>query len=553
MRTFLKKHALVIACILFVVAMYGPYIAHGGLIIDDWAVASSAQDHPGIIPAYQSLFEQFSNRPLAPLIFSLASNAFGESARLYIILNLALWLAALIIVARLMARHIHPVAATLFFLFAAVPVFSSTVIFSPAVLLMGSASVLLWAISLQTLIHYIETKRKSYYVCTYALLLAAIFSYEATLPLLAISALIPLALDKKSIKHYFLEYLLPILIVVALVLLYQKFLIPHFGYDISRLRFRGLVIIPAVLSKFFFILITDIPALLGSAVARIGSIGGTTIAALALTLGYLTFWYRPNQKHLRTISGPLKTTTLAILSTILLYFLAGTVPTIHGYDNRGLIGCGVALAILLALIGYYGYQHYRPLFYGIFALLLLTSFSFSIERDNYIKSAALQSAIIHDAASLIESAKVPESQTILVNVPTYLPENYSNETIFSDEQDAKIAIPTQNGERAGIRMTKRRIDFGRVKLEKSQIISDDFNGESRNTWYYSTDTMLHSSLVKVTSEKQLALILAEIAAAPAPNLPYNGWQRVVEWSIKKFNLQSLQSYYQTYRSRWGYN
>jgi hypothetical protein len=557
--SFLARHRLTIASILLIATLYLPFLAHGGLIIDDWAVFGSGQVNPGLVPAYKGLFEQFSNRPLAPLIFSVASNLFQDHSWMYVALDVLLWLCAVGLTAHLIAKHLDRMLGYFFFLFAAIPAFTSTVIFSPAVLLMGSASVLLWAFSLYCLTAYLKTSRRWWQLGAYLLVLASILTYEATLPLLVVTVLWPWIMHGGSMREligvkYSIRYLLPVAGIIILVLLYQKAIIPLFVGDISRLRFRGLTIIPAVLSKFLLLLAVDIPALLGGALQRLGSAGIITVggiaAAVALLAGSSKSRQLPPNGHQKRLAWAFG---LATASTVILYFLAGTVPTVHGYDNRGLIGCGIALAGLLACLAHYSYHRAPKLFILMILVLGLMSLSFAIQRNNYIRSSRLQTLIVEDIKKLVDGAAVPRTDTILVHVPSYLNLNYNNETIFSDEQDAKIGIGIEDEERVGIRLTRRRIEFGRARIENDILISDDVSVPVASAWYYDGDEQLRSSLVKIRDSQHLQTLLNTIALEPPPTLPFDAWGKAVGWYVEHINVPDLRAQYQQYRARWGYN
>jgi hypothetical protein len=555
----LARHQWAVACVLLVAVLYGPFLLQGGPVVDDWSILNAAQDHPGLVPAYTALFDQFSNRPGAPLVFSIASNLFSDRVWMYILLDVLLWLSAIALLSRIIARQFDVRLGWLFFVFASIPALSSTVIFSPAVLLMGSASVLLWSLSLYCLTRHLKDTNRWMYACAYLLLLLSVLTYEASLPLFVITVCWPYVLNKDSqflrSRGYLLRYVLPVAIVLLLVLLYQKAIIPQFVGDISRLRFRGLVIVPAVLSKFLLMITVDAPLLLLTALKRLSNINIGTIGGIFAAVLLLARAARPVPVHLRD-SGLKRLAWilgLSAASTIGLYILAGTVPTIYGYDNRGLIGFGISVAGLLALGTFHGFRRRPALFYGMLGLLALMSLSFSIQRDNYIRSSKLQSRIFEDLTRQVTLAKIPAGDTVLVDVPTYLAENYSNEAIFSDELDAKVSYASGAQEKAGVRLTKRRLEFGRARIEGDMIVSDDTSVPIAQTWYYHTDHALTSSVAQIRGAEHLREILDSIRAQPAPPLPVDAWKEVVGWYVEHINVPDLRAQYQQYRARWGYN
>ncbi|MEK7212437.1 MAG: hypothetical protein AAB686_02060 [Patescibacteria group bacterium] len=596
------KYGLVVVWLLFVLGMYAPFIWNGGPVVDDWSIINAAQQHTGFKSVYASLFPQFSNRPLAPALFAVASMSFGKHVMPYIILNSLLWLSAVIAVAYVLKRFLGDIAASVFFAIAAIPSFSSTVVFSSAVMLMGSASVFFWALSLILLLGYLKKEQLVYSVLSALCLLISVLLYEASLPLFIINALVPLikhgevaarraraspevfdleaqtrkAMARRARKSeyisYFLRYIVPILLVVLIVFIYQKLIIPGFFEDISRLRFRGWAIIPAAISKFLFVMLMDIPILLWRALLRLAWLSPLSLGSMAVMAVYLLARMPACQRRSVAMAGRrrghsqsgnrsesgssqlLKIIGMALAGVAVFYALAGTLPTIHGYDNRGLIGFQILAAGLVGCLSLYVRANTKILGYGIVIFVLLHAASFGIQRDNYIDAYKVQMNIYKDVAEKVSSAHLPADNFVLVNVPTYLTDNYNNEPVFSDELDAKVAI-ADGPSAPGIRLTKRRIDFNRAVIQDADVISDDFRGKIANAWYYlSRQDSTDSSLIKIKDAEHTRRIFDEIIGGNQPlALPFDGWFKAVEWYVRYINIPDITPYYMRYRARWAYN
>lgn len=128
--------------------VYAPYVIWGGIIIDDWAVVYHLADSPhppSIWESYLSWFPLFSNRPLAPIALALTSHLFAGCPRGFILTNLCFWFGAILLLIAAVRPYHGPVFGYLLLLLAAFPAISSTVIFSPAMQMLGTISIFLWA------------------------------------------------------------------------------------------------------------------------------------------------------------------------------------------------------------------------------------------------------------------------------------------------------------------------------------------------------------------------------------------------------------------------
>ena len=225
--------------------VYAPYVIWGGIIIDDWAVVYHLADSPhppSIWESYLSWFPLFSNRPLAPIALALTSHLFAGCPRGFILTNLCFWFGAILLLIAAVRPYHGPVFGYLLLLLAAFPAISSTVIFSPAMQMLGTISIFLWALSFWLLLREVACDR---YSCVpYLLLLAALLTYEIILPLLSLTVLYPLALrpsnstDRPSRRFStcLAKYVLPVVLILLALLILQKWIMPRFMVVDSRLR-----------------------------------------------------------------------------------------------------------------------------------------------------------------------------------------------------------------------------------------------------------------------------------------------------------------------------
>lgn len=540
--------------------LYVPYLLYGGFIVDDQAIAGVSANNAGFVMTYKTLFPQFANRPFAPLLFSITSNVFGDTIRPYLAINAIVWLSAIALIAWVIRRAVHLPAAMLFFIFGSLPIFSSTILFSPAVMIMGSFSVLFWAVSLYAVLIYTQKRRPFLLITSSFFALLSLLSYEATLPLLVFNLLLPLIIGELETRErfnvlYIKRYVVPVASALILAVLYQKVLAPQLSPDISRLRFRGLAIIPAATSKFIFLLVADIPLLLGRAFVRIREIPlGAWVSILALGSAIGSLWHNSRILNEYAKKRTIRATAIAgfaAAATLGLYILAGTLPRISGYDNRGLIGFGIALAVLLACI--FPYLWRRHWLAGALCIVvsMVYSMSFVLQRQNYIHSARLQREIRIDLAARAAAAHVPVDDFILVTLPGYLSTNFNNEVVFGDELDTRISIPTSAGDIVGVPLSRRRIISSRTVLENDIIRSDDFSGSVAAAWYYRANEQGIGVLKKITDTEELLEIIRSLQADDQTHLlAPDPWFAVMQSYREYVNIPPIDASLRQYEYRW---
>jgi len=557
LRKFFSLDNVVFTLIIIVIlVVYIPFIFSGGVIYDDWSVLSLGVHSPGIFSSYQAYFPSFSNRPLAPLLLGAASNLFGQNVAAYIILTLVFWISSILAVAVVVKRYFNRAFLAIFAAVAVFPVFSSVVIFSPAMLLIGSGSVFLWAISFIFLDSAIDrSKLKTvFYAVSYFLTICSVLLYEVVFPLFIISALWSLVrleknyfpLTKDDISKYLSKFVLPFVLITALIFIYQKVIVTLFANDISRLRFRGLIIIPAVLAKFLTVITVDIPHLLLSSLFFIGSqISFLDLMTIILIPGLLLALFLGNREPAVVISRQQKIFIVSVITTLVsflfFYMLAATVPTINGYYNRGLISFSLATALAIAFFGYYAYVKKSKWFFVVLIFLFLYLTSFVVQRNNYIDSWRLQNTIINDVLQKADEHNLSKEAVILGNVPEYLESNFNNETVFSDEVgDFGIAIWLRSGGQLGTgnTLTKIKIDNNRVKFSDNEILIDKFRADVKNIWFYQYNLGTKESvLFKVNDINQLKGIMKNISGEDInkTRMPLEVWRQIIVAFKSKIN------------------
>jgi hypothetical protein len=521
----------------FTILLYGPFIAKGGLIYDDWSVARLGQACPNFSYSFTCYWPNYSDRPLAAVYYSTITNILNDWAIGYILLALGFWFGAIYFTYRVLLRRLGLGFAAAFLFVAVIPSISSTVIFSPAMQGIGALAYLAWAGSFYLLDIYLAKKRRSLFIWSLLLMQASLFLYESSLPLFALSAAWPFVVRSKQEKidwaywrHYFTAYLLPIGGVVAFTLAYQKLFIIHFvSRDISKFRlFDSQLDIADIAGRslfntfYVFTLGTINLSVRGlNRVRQFGIFSLTNFLALLATAAG-AFWVVRGTKMFKNVRLNGLLLIPVLLGVAAIHFVALNPPSLVGYINRGLLSASIALALMAAIL-------WRKASRTLFATLLWFAFfvaylaSFLVQRNNYIISNVDRSRI---EKAIVEQLRVYDDKSVFVlaDTPIYTSKNFNNETVFSDEVldwANFLYLKTDNRYIRGISVSPERVKRQEIVVaEDKLVVMKDTKVPVKEVLFYKVRT---KELITVQNGDHLkALIKDAVKKAEGYPVPADG-------------------------------
>lgn len=510
------------AClVIFILATYLPLIIQAGISVDDWGDISHNLECTSFWHCYGTWFPLFSNRPLAPLPITVMTFALGSWYSGYLLINSLIYLSAIGICAKVLRGVINLPSAIIFTLFAAIPVIAMPVITSPINQSTATVSFLLWSLSLWSLWRFLQSGNWKSWLWAYLLLLLAFLTYEVILPLLVLTAFLPWICDSKKFHvlriQYWAQFIAPIIVVLAIVTLWQKGIAPQYMAVDSRLRF-----IPshalAKLHTFFHVFYKQIPTLFVKMPNYIQWSGIFTaiIGVCALIISQLrnrAEGYQTDSINAHDTSKSWRfifIASLCFLASSFIFILSNESAVSGGYEARGLSSAWFAFAILLAAISLGNFsnnRYWHALSICVLAIFLgLCTLSFSVQRDQTIAAWKMQLAIINDVNQLIASKKPQDSSVILGDVPYYLPNNYNNEIIFSQPWDFGAAIALSNNNRyiAGPVIDSSYGRWNQLHLQDGIVYAQNFIGAPlEKLWVYQFDiAQSKGSLIYIQTPEQ---------------------------------------------------
>lgn len=504
---------------LFFTLLYAPYVVRGGLEYDDWNVVRLGKACPGIAQSFKCYWPSYADRPLAGLYYSLTTNIFHTWAPGYMLLNLAMFAATLLVLFHIFKRRFGMNFATAFLFVAAVPVLSSTIIFSPAMQSIGTLTFLLWAVALHFLDKHVETKQDKQLWISFGILFVSLLLYESSLPLFGLSALWLFILkpQKQTLKYwlgYAKKYIAPLVLMLLIIFVYQKlYVFPHYP-GLSKIRindanFSAIDFGLRVLVNEVYIFSIGWLSLAARGLVRLRQASLLTIldfVGLIAVAAALYLRRAQKQKTAKTFNAYYLLVVAIGIAGI--HYLALSPPTIVGYLNRGLVSASFMIAVIAAWSWQKvsGNRLYILIWAGLFAAYMA---SFMVQRSNYIAANNVRNHIKTNVIQKIDAVH-QDNMFILSDVPTYLPNNFNNETIFSDEVlDWANFLYVNDSNRTvdGISISPARLTRHEIVISKGSLQVLGKSVPLSNVWYYRIEA---NELVKVQNEAGMKQIFDEV-------------------------------------------
>ena len=526
-HTKLSTPASQIVCLgLFLLIVYLPLILGAGISVDDWGDIAHNLECTSFWHCYGTWFPLFSNRPLAPLPITLLTFILGTWYGGYLLINTLIYLAAIIVCAKVITAIMNLRSAALFILFCAIPMIAMPVITSPINQSTATVSFLLWALSLLSLWRFLQSGKVQYWFWTYFVLLLAFLTYEVILPLLALTILLPWISDAKKYRvlsiRYAMQFVVPMMTVLAIVTLWQKGIAPQFMAVDSRLKFAPSHAL-AKIYTFLHVFYQQIPTLFAKMPSYIGwgglltAITGLTAFSIAQQTSFTKFAKGADTSRSWRF---FIVATLCLLSSSLIFILSDESAVSGGYEARGLSSTWFAFALVLAAIASLS-TAVQPLWNKsittvLAGFLVMCILCFSIQREQTIAAWKMQLMILADANQQIRTLNPPDGSVVLGDVPYYLPNNYNNEIVFSQPWDfgAALAITNNNRFVAGPVIDASRGRWNQLRLANNRVQAQNFSGATLDQfWVYQFDAKkMQGSLTRIETPSQF-LQLYPIAGA----------------------------------------
>ncbi|WP_347244423.1 hypothetical protein [Thermogutta sp.] len=543
---FSKKRWPTCAAIVFILAVYIPCFLKAGWVCDDWMIIDHWRLHPHWWDTVRSWFPLFSARPLAPIVLSTITSLYCDTPRWYVCSQILLLSVAWGLVWYVWHRLCGEKAAAFFLTAVYLPSIASTLVFSPGMQHLAATAYVLWAASL--LCHERAMRRQGpWLLLSGSLIFLGMLIYEIFLPLLILQCLMPIywtdsSKTDQSAKAMVIECAspihcvvdlhvwksvarttLPILAAVLLGLVVQKFVMPRYFPDMSRLAPGGLSMMLRTFLYWIHAILIQAPILWADGLVRMHEAWDVlALAGALLVIISLVLVKSPTDSARETIhdantasqSGnksdrvsPYAETTpagqgrpqtnpfsaqscrvrmlrivcwISTAMSVLLFVLSGSYAAVYGNDNRKLSSLWVAVALAASTFwaqapAPQSSRRTRWLQVSLCGALLVNATSFLLQRNNYLQSWQAQQMLLTTINQETQRVAVPQGAVLLVAVPPVVPTNHNDECVFTRSWDiaSALRIVTHDHVADAVTLYPWLLVQGRLMVDGPRLVVDN--------------------------------------------------------------------------------
>ena len=440
----MNKRSLVLYCIiaLIILTIYGPFVLKGGFGPSD-DLAHAYNSNSGFASKLSSsiISKSSASRPLYAVFHRINLFLFGDSPRPYIILQISIWLASVALLSRIVKLMLGRISALLFFLFGAMPIFSSAVIFSPY-MVGNTFAIFFWALSLIFIHNFAVRGGRSNFWLSHLFLAMGLLSMEIILPLLLFNAQLPWIVKKHSniqecsnMMQVRYRYFLPVIGMAILFFIFKVFITKMYSGNTGT---YGLSVnTKSILQSmyYFIVLVFEIPSMLFETIPFLLNPRIVFVFALiSIFFIYLIMFkscdwishYSSEEK--RRALCFLNLVILGIICCSMIFFLSGYPAVTFGHYNKMMMPTHFLGAILLS-------WYFRKMLNNkwiISAIFFSTLWcaSMIIQIDKFIDSWEIRKTVLSDCTEKLNNVELGKEPYLIASVPYFIKNNYNNEHVF---------------------------------------------------------------------------------------------------------------------------
>jgi hypothetical protein len=458
-RLLLRAYLWVAALALM---LYVPYVLQGGYVTDDWGHLKNAQDFPQYWRGVRHYFPLMSHRPLAPFVVTAQTALVGDRPWAYILVNLTFWFGFAALLCSALARELGQAFAVILAAFLTVPVLASAAVFWSLAMTAGTLSCLLWAFSLWLLVRALERGR--YSLLPYLPLLACMATYEAVLPLFALTVLLPILRHvrrglplRPALRALTMRYLLPPAVIALLPALSQKLLVPwllpHLGCTAPPVTRIDLSLSGAALGGASWAFALSAGQVLLWAHGAWAALTDWNVALRLLPMAGAAVWALASAARISPLADPQPAAAGrgGVLCVLLVCLAAGSVVFLFsgqlacfsgGCSNRTLMATSIAEAMVLAWLA--AAWRGRVVSVILVTILIASAAGMIVQEDNFVRSWQLQRQVRSAYELAVKEADMAGGATVVSDVPRVVGDECFAAPVFQTPWDwgAMVAMPS---------------------------------------------------------------------------------------------------------------
>ena len=425
--------------ILIISSSYLRFIIYGGFGSgDDLVFVKQSLNNPDFTDWLNGwLFSEMSARPVSSFFLILTHYLFKDNSSLYIFSGIIIWLLSVLTMSIILKNYFDNSSVYIFFLLGSFPFFSTSIFLNPYLFTQYIIPILFWSLSLLCLLNHKNGKNLIYYFSGWFLLILSLLTLSYVLPLLLITAFLPIIdnnnqnemFNKDSLLVLILKYTIPVLIISLLFFFFKVYLVKIY---VPQYNYYGLapINIKSLLQSLYFYLaiLIEVPIMLFQVIPHMinWNVFITTIFIIVFLI-VLKNRSIPESKIISNGKLLIGLVVISLLSSSSIFFISHYPSSTFGFYNRMMLPSFILYSVLISF-SFGKLLHTRWFIFPI-AISILWVSSVIVQLDNSIKSWKIREYIMNDISVSLNSENLQEDPILIANMPYFLKSNYNNEEV----------------------------------------------------------------------------------------------------------------------------
>lgn len=479
MKKILKKNYRNLLILGLIAIVYLPYILLVGYGQgDDFFHVNFIEKNPSIIENIKANLSISPARPVSSIILGFAHSTVGNNIAIYNLISFCLWIVSALILKNCFKVIVNKDFAKIFFIIFSFPylcfsIFIGNTMWSGYILF-----IFFWSIAFYFQIKSHKRNDYFYQILYLFFLIISLFTFELIISLLIINCLVPLIFKINKVK--FLINFTIILFFSLFFLFFKTYFLPNFfnveiyGYTEVNLKnfLQGIYFFYAISFENIILLLNSLKHSLN-----------VTSLFIFVFIFFIFRNFKKKQKLKKHFIFIIF--FLSLLSCFLIFLISGYPAVTYGHYSKTLVPAFLSLSFIISYIILY----FKLNKYIVIILIFLMANSTYIQINNYADATKIKKDLIKKLSTYLEKYNVTNEDTILVNSPLFVKNNYNNEEIMFTTWDIKFRI---------LNITKKNVNFW--------LISDRL---INNSSYYPIANFMNSNYIRNNSVKQSKLFYYE--------------------------------------------
>ena len=448
------KYWLYILIFLTSIFVYGPLIFKGGFgPMDDLPYIEQSLDKSNVLQLTidrmiydvdQTGSGGVAARPVSMLALTIANVLFRNNPTSYIIIQLSLWFLGVVFLSYTLKQTLGQRVAMIFLLLGPFPIFSSTIVFSSYYFAEYGLPVFFWSLSLIFQYKYVINRKLNNYFFGYIFLMLGLLSLSIILPLLLVSALLPIIYENKlndgftksDISKFGFRYVLPVVLVAFAFFAFKIYGTRLYNVDSIPKGLEAGISIKSLLKfgYYFYVILVEVPIMLIELIPHlcnwyvliIGLLLLSYFAIIRHNTGILSF------KSKRTHNKIEKQFIVLVICSLgcgaFIFLISGYPSVTFGTYNRMLIPSFLLFSILVSYLINKSING-RWIYLSVVISFLWIS-SMIIQINNFIDSWEIRDKVYQDWTEKLNNSNLGPHPYVLACVPFFTKNNYNNEEVY---------------------------------------------------------------------------------------------------------------------------